>query len=103
MYIADYNPKVEIHILTKQCNYDEEKSYYKLRERLRAQLMRIFNSQPADIIFLVDPEMIGNVNQEMKTFIKMAMKLGEKLSSITNKFPRIHIFQTVNLFFYSRQ
>lgn len=35
----------------------------------------------------------------MKTFIKMAMKLGEKLSSITNKLPRIHIFQTVNLFF----
>jgi len=44
MYIADYNPKVEIHILTKNTTFHEEKSYYKLRERLRAQLMRIINS-----------------------------------------------------------
>ncbi len=64
-------------------------------------MMRLFNSKCDDIILLVDPKTVGDVKEEMKIFVKMAMKLGEKVFKATNHLPNFHIFNTVILLLFS--
>ena len=36
-------------------------TYYKLKERLRSQMMRLYNTKAKHIVFLVDPDVVGDV------------------------------------------
>lgn len=47
--------------------------------------MRIFNTDDklTDIIFLADPNVVGDIKIEMDIFVKMALKLAEKMSKVT--------------------
>jgi hypothetical protein len=65
--------------------------------------MRIFNTDDklTDIIFLTDPNVVGDIKTEMDMFVKMALKLAEKVSKVTQSLPNIHIFNTVLFYVYS--
>jgi hypothetical protein len=58
--------------------YHRVKTYYKLRERLRAHLMRLFAIEPRVVVMLVDPDVVGDVMKDMQQMFRMLGRLTNK-------------------------
>lgn len=67
--------------------YHQERTYYKLRERLRAHLMRFFSIEPRVIILLVDPDIVGDVIRDMEIMFKMLNRFTNKYSKLSHRIP----------------
>ena len=78
--------------------YHKEKSYYKLREMLRAHLMRLFSTEPRVIVLLVDPDIVGDVLKDMDVMFKMLHRFTNKYEKLGNRIPQVHVLQTVTYF-----
>ena len=84
MELSEARPEVQVHLITSDIKPNEQKTFYKCRQRRMSHLMRLYNNE-ADHIVLIVPNYM-----DLSEFIEEVQEMAS-----TWKKPQIHVIHSV--------